>query len=160
LDLSAISPEDRTNQIIYVEKALNNIIGKIPTYMRPPYSSCTVESGCEKQLSDLGYHVAYFNLDTDDYNQKEATLPKQWFKGNLTRTGDPNDPWITISHDIMNFTATDLTEYMLKTLTELGYRAVTIGECLGDPEGNWYRTANGTAYVAVSINHCSRLDCA
>lgn len=150
LDLSKISSEDREKQIVYLERALHNIVGKIPTYMRPPYSSCTAESGCEEQMKELGYHISYFNLDTDDYNQKTADLPKQWFEGNLTSTGDKNDPWIAIAHDIVEHTAMDLTEYMLETVTKAGYKLVTMGECLGDPKGNWYRTANGTAYVAVS----------
>jgi hypothetical protein len=37
----------------------------------------------------------------------------------------------------------NLTEYMLSTLTQLGYKAVTVGDCLGDPKENWYRTAGG-----------------
>lgn len=43
--------------------ALTNIIGKFPTYMRPPYSSCTAGSGCQKDLTDLGYVVSYFDLE-------------------------------------------------------------------------------------------------
>jgi hypothetical protein len=39
----------------------------------------------------------------------------------------------------------NLTEYMLSTLTQLGYKAVTVGECLGDPADNWYRRADGSA---------------
>jgi hypothetical protein len=47
------------------EMAFSNILGKFPTYMRPPYSSCTAPSGCQKDLADLGYVVSYFDLDTD-----------------------------------------------------------------------------------------------
>lgn len=39
----------------------------------------------------------------------------------------------------------NLTEYMLSTLTQLGYKAVTVGECLGDPAENWYRKAGGAS---------------
>jgi peptidoglycan/xylan/chitin deacetylase (PgdA/CDA1 family) len=39
LDLSAVSQIDRKNQMWKNEMALRNIVGKIPTYMRPPYSS-------------------------------------------------------------------------------------------------------------------------
>jgi hypothetical protein len=45
--------------------ALSNIVGKFPTYMRPPYSSCSAASGCEQDMADLGYHISYFDLDTD-----------------------------------------------------------------------------------------------
>lgn len=44
----------------------------------------------------------------------------------------------------------NLTEYMLSTLTQLGYKAVTVGECLGDPAENWYRKADGAVATASS----------
>lgn len=52
LDLSAVSQIDRKNQMWKNEMALRNILGKIPTYMRPPYSSCTGQ--CETDMADLG----------------------------------------------------------------------------------------------------------
>ena len=128
--------------------ALNNIVGKIPTYLRPPYSSC--DAACQADMSDLGYHLIYFDVDTDDYQQINASRiqnSKDWFKGNITKSGatpEKND-WLAISHDIIEQTANNLTEYMLSTLTQLGYKAVTVGECLGDPEENWYRQFGDSA---------------
>ncbi|KAH7088502.1 hypothetical protein FB567DRAFT_340322 [Paraphoma chrysanthemicola] len=146
-DLSAISQADRKDQMIKNEMALRNIVGKIPTYMRPPYSSCTGQ--CETDMATLGYHVVYFDVDTDDYNQDSPDLiqhSKDWFYGNITKggaTAAKGAKWLDIQHDIHEQTANNLTEYMLKTLQTLGYKAVTVGECLGDPVANWYRTAGG-----------------
>jgi peptidoglycan/xylan/chitin deacetylase (PgdA/CDA1 family) len=64
-DLSAITKEQRYEQMVRLEMATSNIVGKIPTYMRPPYSSCSDASGCPKDMEDLGYHISYFDLDTD-----------------------------------------------------------------------------------------------
>jgi peptidoglycan/xylan/chitin deacetylase (PgdA/CDA1 family) len=64
-DLSAITKEQRYEQMIKLEMATSNIVGKFPTYMRPPYSSCSEASGCPQDMADLGYHVSYFDLDTD-----------------------------------------------------------------------------------------------
>jgi peptidoglycan/xylan/chitin deacetylase (PgdA/CDA1 family) len=64
-DLSAITKAQRYEQMVKLEMATSNIVGKFPTYMRPPYSSCTAASGCEQDMADLGYHVSYFDLDTD-----------------------------------------------------------------------------------------------
>ncbi|KAF2645096.1 glycoside hydrolase/deacetylase [Massarina eburnea CBS 473.64] len=146
LDLSAVSTDDRKAQLIKNEMALRNILGFFPTYMRPPYSSCTSESGCEQDLADLGYHVTYFNVDTDDYNQDAADKiqnAKNNFQGNITQNGatPANNQWLSIAHDIHYQTAYNLTEFMLSTLTNLGYKPVTVGECLGDPSTNWYRTS-------------------
>lgn len=156
LDMSAVSSADRKDQMWKNEMALRNIVGKIPTYMRPPYSSCTAESGCEKDMADLGYHVTYFDVDTDDYNQDDPNKiqrSKDWFKGNITKGGATaagGAKWLDIQHDIHTQTANNLTEYMLQTMQQLGYKGVTVGECLGDPKANWYRTAGGAGTPAAS----------
>lgn len=62
-DLSKITEEQVYDQMIRNEMAIRNIIGKYPTYMRPPYSSC--EAVCQSVLSKLGYVISYFDLDTD-----------------------------------------------------------------------------------------------
>ncbi|KAF1917793.1 hypothetical protein BDU57DRAFT_446034 [Ampelomyces quisqualis] len=157
LDLSKISSLDRKNQMWMNEMALRNVLGNIPTYMRPPYSSCTKDSGCQQDMADLGYHITNFNVDTDDYNQNNASsiiLSKNWFKGNITKenaSAEKGDRWLAIGHDILDQTANNLTEYMLQTLQQLGYKAETVGNCLNDPEENWYRTAGG-AGVSVANN--------
>jgi hypothetical protein len=40
---------------------------------------------------------------------------------------------------------------MLSQLKQLGYKAVTVGDCLGDPKANWYRYVDG-AGVSVANN--------
>ena len=154
LDLSAISRGDRLNQMYKQEMALRNILGVIPTYMRPPYSSCTAASGCEADLANLGYHIVYFNVDTDDYNQDDPRLiqnSKNWYSGNITAGGatPATSEWLSISHDIHAQTAYNLTDYMLSTAVGLGYRMVTVGECLGDPVANWYRSGTGSGSVSA-----------
>jgi peptidoglycan/xylan/chitin deacetylase (PgdA/CDA1 family) len=42
-DLSAITAAQRYEQMVKLEMALSNILGKFPTYVRPPYSSCTAD---------------------------------------------------------------------------------------------------------------------
>jgi peptidoglycan/xylan/chitin deacetylase (PgdA/CDA1 family) len=155
LDLSAISAADRKAQRVKNEMAIRNIVGFFPTYMRPPYSSCTAESGCEADLAALGYHVTYFNVDTDDYNQDspaQIQTAKNNFRNGITAGGatPANNEWLSIAHDIHAQTAYNLTDYMLSTLTSLGYKAVTVGECLGDPAANWYRTSAGGGVVSSS----------
>lgn len=152
LDLSAITQADRKEQMYKNEMALRNIVGKIPTYMRPPYSSCTGQ--CQTDMATLGYHVTYFDVDTDDYNQDSPSQiqnSKNWFKGNITKSGSSSatSSWLEIGHDIHEQTAMNLTDYMLSTLTQLGYKGVTVGDCLGDPKANWYRSASGAGTVST-----------
>jgi hypothetical protein len=62
-DLSVITPQQRLNELIYNEMAFRNVIGAFPTYMRPPYLSCS--EACQQDLSDLGYVIVYPDLDTN-----------------------------------------------------------------------------------------------
>lgn len=145
-DLSVITDAQRYDQMIKNEMAIRNIIGKYPTYMRPPYTSCN--AACQTVLKDLGYVVAYFDLDTDDYHQLATIqVAKDNFKRILDQTtgGKTSGDRLAIAHDIHEATALSLTGYMLQYLKDSGYRGVTMGECLGDPEANWYRTSpNGS----------------
>ncbi|KAF2029970.1 glycoside hydrolase/deacetylase, partial [Setomelanomma holmii] len=150
-DLSAITQAQRYEQMIKLEMALTNIIGKFPTYMRPPYSSCSSASGCETDMADLGYHVSYFNLDTDDYNNvtpEKAQIPKDNFNAALSAKNSSTDEFLAIAHDIHYQTVYNLTGYMLDLMVTKGYTGVTMGECMGDAEANWYRTP--TARVATT----------
>jgi len=57
------------------------------------------------------------------------------------RTSDAGqDCFLQIEHDIHQQVVYNLTDYILTSLFSNGYRAVTVGECLGDPPANWYRT--------------------
>jgi hypothetical protein len=141
-DLSKITDAQRYDQMVKNEMAIRNIIGKYPTYMRPPYSSCN--EGCQAVLKNLGYVVSYFDLDTDDYNQlSNIQVAKDNFKRILDETqgGPQSGDRLAIAHDIHEATALSLTGYMLEYLKSKGYRGVTMGECMGEPEANWYRTS-------------------
>lgn len=152
-DLSAITPAQRRDEMVKLEMALRNILGFLPTYMRPPYSSCTAESGCEKDLEDLGYHITYFDLDTQDYLhtkpeliQTSKDIVTQFFDGKSAANFDA----LAIGHDIHFQTVYNLTEYMLSTVTQKGFKFVTVGECLNDPVSNWYRYDGGANLGAAN----------
>ena len=61
------------------------------------------------------------------------------FSGALAASDLSQASHIVLSHDIHEQTAHVLVDFMLETLADYGYRAVTVGECLGDPSENWYR---------------------
>ncbi|ODQ52471.1 glycoside hydrolase/deacetylase [Saitoella complicata NRRL Y-17804] len=142
-DLSTLSVAEQKYEMELNEMALRNILGFFPTYMRPPYSSCTAESGCEDTMNGMGYHVIYFDVDSDDYNQDAPNLiqnSKNWVKGNLTDANSDNR--LVIMHDIHYQTSYNLTTYVLELCKTMGLEFITVGECLGDPEANWYRSSS------------------
>lgn len=105
-------------------------------------------------MKALGYHITYFDLDTDDYDNDSPLLiqnAKNNFDNQMNPSNPATDDFLVISHDIHEQTAHNLTAYMLDRLQAKGYRAVTVGQCLGDPEANWYRTA-GAVVTSVCIH--------
>jgi peptidoglycan/xylan/chitin deacetylase (PgdA/CDA1 family) len=161
LDTEFATSADRKLNMYKNEMAIRNVIGKFPTYMRPPYSACSGgknstggTDSCESDLKALGYNIVYFDLDTEDYLLDSKVLIQQAkndFSGNLSTTTPDTGSWLVISHDIHYQTVYNLTAFMLDTLTTAGYKAVTVGECLGDPAANWYRTdARGATFSAAN----------
>ncbi|KAF8428632.1 hypothetical protein EV426DRAFT_279165 [Tirmania nivea] len=156
-DLSALNDTERTDEMVKNEMALRNIIGKWPTYMRPPYSSCN--AACMATMHGLGYHVCYFDLDTEDYLHAtpETNYISQQIVHNHLATSEDN--WLSIMHDIHEQTVHNLTAYFLSEITAKGFRAVTAGQCLGDPEANWYRseepTTSSTVFTTTSTTAIS-----
>ncbi|KAM5474980.1 putative chitin deacetylase [Microsporum audouinii] len=141
-NLDQITASHRKQQLIKNEMAFRNIMGGFPTYMRPPYSSCSTASGCLGDMGDLGYHVTYFNLDTDDYNNDAPDMiqrSKDIFDSYITMGASDSRPLLEIGHDVHEQTVYNLTSHMLRRLEGTSYRVVTLGECLGDPPANWYR---------------------
>ncbi|RDL35375.1 uncharacterized protein BP5553_07306 [Venustampulla echinocandica] len=144
--LTSVDETTFNNQIIYNEMAFRNILGYFPTYMRPPYSQC--DATCGSRLATLGYHVTYFDLDTAGYLNDDVNLiqnSKNIWDTAINPSNSQTDNFLEIEHDIHFQTVYNLTDYILASMTQHGYKSVTVGECLGDPSANWYRsTDSGT----------------
>lgn len=141
-DLSKVTALQRRDQMLKNEAALRNILGHFPTYMRPPYSRCDHASGCGDELGGLGYHIILYDIDTDDYKNDHPgriQLSKDIFDRALGSASPYDKSWLVIAHDAHEQTVHNLTEHMLKTASERGYRPVTVGECLRDSPEHWYR---------------------
>ena len=148
--LQNITSDLRKQQMVKNERAFANIIGKYPTYMRPPYSQCDAASGCQADMKALGYHRTYFDLDTQDYLNP---LPSQIQNSkdivkNILGTPGATD-YLSIQHDIVQQSVTNLTSYYYGLIKAKGWKGVTAGECLADPEANWYRTPSGGTPVTT-----------
>lgn len=138
--LTEITPEQFQNQMLFNEVALADLLGHFPTYMRPPHSMSNAET--DGWLADLGYHVTYFDLNTRGYENDDAALiqnAKDIWDARVEGLDPATSSVLQIEHDPIYQTVYNLTEYMLQGLVRNDFRGVTVGECLGDPEDNWYR---------------------
>ncbi|TPX11180.1 uncharacterized protein E0L32_000998 [Thyridium curvatum] len=123
---SAVSQQQWRDQMIYNEIAFNDILGFFPTYMRPPYSIC--EKTCQTILSALGYHVVYFDLDTEGYLHDDPSAiqdSKDIWDDAVGPSRPARDSFLQIEHDIHWQSVYNLTDYFLTSLFAKGYRSVT-----------------------------------
>lgn len=87
----------------------------------------------------------------DDYDNDSPALiqnAKNNFDAGIAGGNPATDDYLVIGHDIHNQTANVLTAYMLDRILALGYKPVTVGECLGDPKENWYRSSSGNLFTS------------
>lgn len=127
-------------QMIYNEIALADILGFFPTYMRPPYSASNED--VDRWLGELGYHVTYFDLDTQGYlhdGEEEIEVCKNIVDKAFRNKDLDTDSYLHIEHDTVYETVSTLVSYTIDALYHAGFTAVTVGQCLDDPEENWYR---------------------
>ena len=140
-NLSGINETARVAQMTKNERAIANVLGFYPTYMRPPYSDCSQASGCWATMEKLGYHRTYFDLDTTDYLNDSPTLIKNAENVVLNAlTGAPaGGDFLAIQHDIHQYSVQTLSPYFFDQIKKKGWTGVTVGECMNDPAVNWYR---------------------
>ncbi|GAQ03109.1 chitin deacetylase ARB_04768 [Aspergillus lentulus] len=157
-DLSKVTPDQRRQQMLKNEAALRNVLGRIPTYMRPPYSSCLPETGCLDEMGTMGYHIILYDIDTKDYSHDSPSaiqVSKDTFDAALAPWKASEKSWLVIAHDVHEQTVHNLTEHMLRRMAEYGYKAVTVGECLEDPQEFWYREAGEPLVSSTTVRKSS-----
>ncbi|KAK6857360.1 hypothetical protein PG995_007547 [Apiospora arundinis] len=135
-DLMTLTTEQRRAEVENNEAAIAQVLGFVPTYLRPPYTSC--DAGCMADLGSFGYHVADYNVDTLDW-QGDYDRSRQIFSSALSGADPKTASFISLEHDIHERTVNELAQYLIDTARGLGYQLVTMGACLGDPVENWYR---------------------
>ncbi|KAH7085739.1 glycoside hydrolase/deacetylase [Paraphoma chrysanthemicola] len=145
-NMSSLNETEVTNQIVYLEMALRNILGFIPTYFRPPYDDCTTDV-CKSVLKKLGYHITYQNVVNNDWQNDDGMkieATKEKFLASMRQTNPRDSNYIFLLHDTHYQSSWNLTGYMMDYFELFNFsRSVTVGECMGDPKANWYRAAGG-----------------
>ncbi|KAF3491976.1 uncharacterized protein GIQ15_01493 [Arthroderma uncinatum] len=136
-DLSTLTRAGIVSEMTKLDDVLASIInGNRPTYMRAPYFA--YNTLVLQTMADLKYHVIDANIDTKDYEHDTAdgvAISVSLFEQQLDAGGS-----IALAHDVHQTTVELLVQQLLDELKNRGLRAVTVGECLGDPKANWYRT--------------------
>lgn len=118
-------------QMIRLEHEMIDLVGKYPTYMRPPYFDYNAET--LQIMKGLKYRVIITDLDTNDW-QFNVDASMNAFVSGLNNGGS-----IVLAHDVHDMTVNQLLPRMLAELKRRNIKSVTVGECLGEHPNNWYR---------------------
>ncbi|KAF2398526.1 polysaccharide deacetylase family protein [Trichodelitschia bisporula] len=134
-DLSTLDYNGIASQMSQLEDALRSIIGKAPTYMRPPYFAYSGDT--LSALGSLGYHVITASIDTQDwqYQTPETIGNSVGIFNSLLASGGS----ITLEHDPLQNTVQTLVQDQINAVRAAGLTPVTVGACLGDPASAWYK---------------------
>ncbi|RGP73148.1 chitin deacetylase [Fusarium longipes] len=136
-DLAVLNDYDVEQQMALLSNQFTYMIGKDPVYMRPPYFSFSDRT--LRVLGQLGYKVIIADIDTDDWRYSSfggAEPSLDAYNAGLSTGGS-----IVLMHDVHQNTVDNILPLVIQATQRSGKRAVTVGECLGDPETNWYRVS-------------------
>ncbi|KAG7113806.1 peptidoglycan-N-acetylglucosamine deacetylase like protein [Verticillium longisporum] len=145
-DLTTQSDAEIIDDMTTLENTLISLVGRFPTYMRPPFFAYNDET--LSVLGALGYHVIDADLDTNDwrYNNLGNETAVGIFEQGLAAGGT-----IALAHDVHQNTAEVLVPEFLRILATTNLTAVPVGKCLGDPEENWYSTTRTATPTATGV---------
>ncbi|KAF9360863.1 hypothetical protein BGX34_007463 [Mortierella sp. NVP85] len=135
-DLNELSKGQIESEMKRLE-AFESIIGVRPTYMRPPYGN--VNAAARRTLSNMGYKIVLWSIDTNDWRRPDnVETSMRAYREALSQLDAHRRGHIALQHDTYK-TALKLGPTAVKYAKEKGFKIVTVGECLGEPQSNWYR---------------------
>jgi peptidoglycan/xylan/chitin deacetylase (PgdA/CDA1 family) len=128
------SDEMVEDQMVNLETALMRIIGRSPAYMRPPYGGHNERSVA--MLAKLHYKIILWDVDPLDWQRQLDQSTRAYEES----SADPTVSHIVLNHDVHDTTVLELMPWVLDWVKRRGYRAVTVGECLGESDPrSWYK---------------------
>ncbi|KAG0250735.1 hypothetical protein DFQ27_009230 [Actinomortierella ambigua] len=166
--MTNMAPELITKQMTLLETALQEILGVVPRYMRPPFGegargkNLEADKKVQDVLGSLGYVITTWNIASGDagldndyppYRIPDAELlAKQQNEYNYTINRNPQGaPHMALQHDTYNRTVSLITPWVIRMARERGYKIVPVGECLGDDPRNWYKSIGAPAATVPTV---------
>lgn len=136
-DLDQLTSGERRDEMYKNERAIANILGKYPVFMRAPYIKCGTE--CLGDMKSLGYKVVQWSVDSKDTEgPTDLDGMKKAIDEGFAKAG-PSGGILFIQHDTLPLSAIPLTEHILHKVKERQWKAVTVAECLGESLQDAYR---------------------
>jgi hypothetical protein len=87
----------------------------------------TLRSKCSNDVDGRDW-AGNYTFAEEEFHRKIRTKNNQGIRA-----------WMSLAHDSLELTVHRLTQFKIDKAKEHGYKLVRAGECLNDPEENWYR---------------------
>ncbi|KAJ3297818.1 Carbohydrate esterase 4 protein [Borealophlyctis nickersoniae] len=131
-DMQTLSTDQITTEMNKLSDALKKIIGAVPVYMRPPFGSHN--AAVDQTVQALGFrYVTLWSLDAGDADGNSIEMQQQIYNSAALKTNH-----IVLQHDTQT-TALPMVPFIISWAQSHNLQMVTVGECLGDPQENWYK---------------------
>ncbi|KAJ9653773.1 hypothetical protein H2198_007062 [Neophaeococcomyces mojaviensis] len=150
-DLDSLTSSERKNQMFKNERAIANVIGKYPTFVRAPMTRCADE--CRKDMKNLGYHVTDWQFDSEDWKPKKPSVDTviSRLTSYLENAGQHGSMFL-IQHDTHE-DAAKVTRALLQNKRG-DWKAVPLVECLGHPLEDAFRFPRYLEYDGTAKDGC------
>jgi len=125
LELTGSESRVIANELDRANAVITEVTGKTPVLMRPPTGSHSKRT--DALAAERGMSVILWDIDPFDWKYLDSDRTYNY----VMKRAKPGS--IILMHDFYAATV-DATDRLLKTLTEQGYKFVTVSEMLENPE--------------------------
>ncbi|TLS28037.1 hypothetical protein PpBr36_01396 [Pyricularia pennisetigena] len=140
-DLRSFTEDEVRADLLEMEATFVEALGVVPTYFRAPFTECDV-GDCLVDIRPLRYHIVDYNVDSFDNDEfADPADLVAFFRETLAGADLAVASYIVRFHDSEEATADGLLEDFILVAADRGFEFVTVGECLGDDPGNFYRNS-------------------
>ncbi|KAG0211269.1 Carbohydrate esterase 4 protein [Mortierella sp. GBA30] len=170
--LSKLSVDGITTEMTRLEKALEDVLGVVPRYMRPPYGDGTFGNGnandvkVQSTLKGLGYVITTWDIATTDADIDDNNTPhkltdealmavEQRQVTSVVNAAPKGATHMQLMHDTYMRTIRLMAPWSINYIKNLGYKMVPVATCLGDEDPrNWYKKIGPPA--ATTLTTCTK----
>jgi len=133
-DITTLTSSQLTADANKLRTAFVKILGANPTYFRPPYGS--YNAGNVATLGTFGFRK-FVLWDIDSGDSIGSSIAQQQSQYNSASTGTSH---IFLQHETHQSTVQQMVPFIINWAKSRGLKMVTVGQCLGDPQSNWYNS--------------------
>ncbi|KAI8646966.1 hypothetical protein BD408DRAFT_409515 [Parasitella parasitica] len=143
VDLASQSAATVKSEMQKLETIFRSVIGKNPTYMRPPLGS--YNTATLKTLGELGYTAILWDIDSNDWRYSgisDLSNEQKNFKDVIEKDSKTKPHGhIALQHDVHQKTVEKLVPWVISYIKgKKTYKFVSVAECLGKTKGSAYRS--------------------